>query len=293
MAGVSAGQRGWISSFASIYYRWRDAACPPPKALQRSASTGTPATWWMSAVGAETSVLCSWPAVGEVTGVEPSPDACAVVHRARDNGSEWNAGHGQAASRAYDAASFQHALEHTAHPLEDLKHVHRALRDDGLVLIAVPNFGYWQRKLFGSYWYPLDLPRHRFHFTEQSLRILLTRAGFDAIEINAHTGTSLAYRASTQYLLFKRCVFPSGTALGIGYLICAALYPFTWTLQKLLGDGDFLHVVASKRPYDEPNLHVEDQNWRCRKAPPFENGRMRSAVIAPGHLTSVKESSRG
>ena len=36
----------------------------PPKALQRFASTGTPATWWMSAVGAETSALCSWPAVG-------------------------------------------------------------------------------------------------------------------------------------------------------------------------------------------------------------------------------------
>jgi hypothetical protein len=53
--------------------------------------------------------------------------------------------------------------------------------------------------------------------------------------------------ASMQYFVFKRCVFPTGTTRGIGYLICAALYPVTRSLQALLGGGDFLHVVASKR----------------------------------------------
>jgi hypothetical protein len=146
----------------------------------------------------------------------------------------------------YDAASFQHALEHIAHPLQDLERVRAALRTDGLVLIAVPNFGYRLRKLFGTYWYHLDLPRHRFHFTERSLSILLARAGFDVLDITA-VNDHVGLPASLQYVLFKRCVFANGTTRGIGYIICGALYPITWSVQKLLGSGDFLHVVARRR----------------------------------------------
>jgi SAM-dependent methyltransferase len=243
--GPFVRQQGLVSLFASIYYRWRDAHVfrrKPYSALQtRQPGKIVDVGCGRGDLGAVFSAR-GW----KVTGVDPSPEACEVVRARGMEALDGTLDTVTLPREAYDAASFQHALEHTAHPLEDLQHVRTALRRDGLVLIAVPNFGYWQRKLFGGYWYPLDLPRHRFHFTEQSLRILLQRAGFDAVDVTA-VNDHVGLPASLQYFVFKKCVFPSGTTRGIGYIICAALYPLTWSLQKLLGSGDFLHVVASKR----------------------------------------------
>ncbi len=242
-------QKGVISLLASIYYRWRDAHVFRRKPYS-AVSTRPPGSSLVDVGCGRGDLGAAFLARGwSVTGVDPSPEACEVV-RARG----MNAIHGTLDStslspEAYDAASFQHALEHTSYPLEDLQRVHAALRDGGQVLIAVPNFGYWQRKLFGTHWYPLDLPRHRFHFTDKSLRILLQRAGFADVDVTP-VNDFVGLPASLQYLLFNKCVFASGASRGVGYLICAALYPITWVIQKLLGSGDFLHVVARKRADD-------------------------------------------
>ena len=237
--------QGAIALLARVYYRWRDS-----RVLQRRPYRELNAI----RCGSLLDVGCGRGDLGavlrthgwEVTGIEPSPEACEVV-RAR----KMTALNGVLATialpeRAFDVATFQHVLEHTPDPVNDLRRVYGALKDGGHVLISVPNFGYWQRKLFGGYWYHLDLPRHRFHYTEQSLRLLLSRAGFETLEMS--TGNDfVGLPASVQYALFKRCLFPSGTLRGLGYILCAALYPVTWLLGRLLGSGDFLHVVAQKK----------------------------------------------
>jgi SAM-dependent methyltransferase len=239
-------QRGIISLLASVYYRWRDAHVFRRKPY--SAVADRPAGSRLVDVGCGRGdlgavfVARGW----EATGVDPSPDAVDGVRARGMTGILGTLDTIELPSAHYDAASFQHALEHTTYPFEDLQRVHAALCDGGQVLIAVPNFGYWQRKVFRTYWYPLDLPRHRFHYTAESLRIVLERAGFtevDITEVNDFVGLP----ASVQYLLFKRCVFAGGAKQGVGYLLCAALYPITWTLQKIFGSGDFLHVVARKQ----------------------------------------------
>lgn len=243
--GPFVRQRGVISTFAEIYYRWRDAHVfrrPPYNAV-----ADMPGGHLIDVGCGRGDLGAAFLTKGwDVTGVDPSPDACATVRARGMDAIEGTLDTVALPPATYDAASFQHALEHTAHPLEDLKRIRESLRDGGRLLIAVPNFGYWQRRVFGTYWYPLDLPRHRFHYTARSLEILFDRAGFDTVEIS-EVKDFVGLPASLQYVLFKRCVFASGTARGIGYLICAALYPTTWTLQKLLGGGDFLHAVARKR----------------------------------------------
>ena len=244
--GPFVRQRGLISLLASVYYRWRDAHVFRRKPY--SAVADRPAGSRLVDVGCGRGDLGAvflargW----DVTGVDPSPDAVEGVRTRGMTGIEGTLDTVALPAAHFDAASFQHALEHTTYPLEDLQRVRAALRDGGQVLIAVPNFGYWQRKLFGTYWYPLDLPRHRFHFTGESLRIVLERAGFTEVDVT-EVKDFVGLPASVQYLLFKRCVFAGGARRGIGYLLCAALYPVTWTLQKFLGSGDFLHVVARKQ----------------------------------------------
>ena len=243
--GPFVQQTGVISSLASIYYRWRDAHVFRRKPY--SAVGNRPAGSSLVDVGCGRGDLGAvflsrgW----DVTGVDPSPEACETVRARGMKAIEGTLDTVELPVETYDAASFQHALEHTSYPLEDLQRVHAALRDGGQVLIAVPNFGYWQRKLFRTYWYPLDLPRHRFHFTAESLRIVLIRAGFGDVDVTP-VNDFVGLPASLQYVVFKKCMFASGASRGVGYLMCAALYPITWTLQKLLGSGDFLHVVARK-----------------------------------------------
>jgi hypothetical protein len=52
------------------------------------------------------------------------------------------------------------------------------LKDDGLLVIHVPNVRSLEFKLFGRWWFPLDPPRHFYHFDRVSLTAALVRAGF-------------------------------------------------------------------------------------------------------------------
>ena len=49
--------------------------------------------------------------------------------------------------------------------------------------MCVPNFGCWERRAFGRFWYALQLPTHLQHYTQKSLRQLLDTAGFESVEL--------------------------------------------------------------------------------------------------------------
>lgn len=179
-----------------------------------------------------------------MTGVEPSPRACAI---ARGRGVDARAGvlaSVELESGVYDAALFRQSLEHTIDPVGDLRRVYAALRPAGLVAISVPNFGGWQSRRFGGCWYHLDLPRHRTHFTAGALERALRTAGF--ADVRTSTSTSIeGLWASLQYRLFGRCLVPSGLPLRAALGLCLLAAPIS-LLANRKGGGDVLHAVASK-----------------------------------------------
>ena len=66
--------------------------------------------------------------------------------------------------------TFQHALEHVPRPGGRARERGRLLEPGGLLVIDVPNWWCWQRRvLFGSRWRPLELPRHLQHFSTRAL----------------------------------------------------------------------------------------------------------------------------
>lgn len=67
-------------------------------------------------------------------------------------------------NQRFDIVILWHALEHIRHPDGLLEEITRHINKNGLLIIAVPNFDSWQRRLFGSLWFHLDLPRHVIHF---------------------------------------------------------------------------------------------------------------------------------
>ena len=80
--------------------------------------------------------------------------------------------------RSFDVVLMSHSLEHLPSPVDALKRVHRLLKDDGLLVVSVPNVNSLEFKLFGPWWFHLDPPRHLYHFDRSSLSAAADKAGF-------------------------------------------------------------------------------------------------------------------
>lgn len=80
--------------------------------------------------------------------------------------------------RSFDVVSFWHVIEHLYDPRAALKEARRILKPNGYVLIGVPNYDCWQRKVFGRWWWYWEVPRHFWHFTPETLNELLKQSGF-------------------------------------------------------------------------------------------------------------------
>jgi SAM-dependent methyltransferase len=181
-----------------------------------------------------------------VAGVEPSEHASA---EARSRGLEVERGTiSEVAERldpGFDAVVFQHSLEHMTEPLDDLEAAHGLLGEGGLLLVSVPNFDSWQRRRFGSAWLHLDLPRHRSHFSERGLELLVRRAGFEVQIVDTSTHLD-GLPMSVQYRLLGRRRLAQGALLYASVGLSLVVAPLSVALNTLAGAGDVLDLVAIK-----------------------------------------------
>lgn len=114
-----------------------------------------------------------------VTGIEPSKQA-AVYVRQKLNIPVIQDTFSNAAlpSEAFDAIVFWNVLEHTYHPVEDLKKAYSALKPGGWVVIGIPSVESWEKTVFGPSWVGWELPRHLYLFPQKTLREILEGVGF-------------------------------------------------------------------------------------------------------------------
>ena len=87
-------------------------------------------------------------------------------------------GLGQFPQNHFTGVSLWSYLEHEARPREALQGVRRVLRDDGIVLVKVPNFDCWNRALLGAKWPGFRHPDHVQYFTPATLAWLAKATGF-------------------------------------------------------------------------------------------------------------------
>jgi SAM-dependent methyltransferase len=86
-----------------------------------------------------------------------------------------------AAEAPFDAITLWHVFEHLEDPREALSAIRSLLPDGGILLLAVPNLGSLQARIFGRRWFHLDVPRHLWHYTRATLESLLAQAGFTPV----------------------------------------------------------------------------------------------------------------
>jgi len=181
-----------------------------------------------------------------VSGVEPSPEACTVARVQGVEAREGTLDSADFADGSFDAIVMRHSLEHVPDPVADLGRVFRLLRRGGLLVTSVPNFDSWERRRFGGAWFHLDLPRHRTHFTPQSLRLALSKGGFDVLSMET-SGDANSLLATLQYRLAGRLFSRSVPALSAQYGLGTVISPLRALLDRQRGGGPFLHAAA-RRP---------------------------------------------
>jgi len=139
-------------------------------------------------------------------GLEISPD---VVKNAKKNGIQ-NIEQGVLLTSKYpngtfDVIRFSHVIEHVPSPKKELLKTNKLLKKKGKVIILIPNLKSFFFNIFRSYWYPLDPPRHFYHFTPKIIERYLKECGFRKIEIK-YTQSPYTLIRSLQYLMGSKKV---------------------------------------------------------------------------------------
>jgi len=101
--------------------------------------------------------------------------------------------------RQADAVLMWHVLEHLEMPDVALATVSAGMRDGGVLSIAVPNRDSLEAEVFGDRWHSWEPSRHRWHFDERSLRLVLGEAGFSVRDVSPRGGWG--YPASLAFSL--------------------------------------------------------------------------------------------
>jgi SAM-dependent methyltransferase len=79
---------------------------------------------------------------------------------------------------SFDVITCFDVLEHLYRPRESMERIWEWLKPNGLFHVFLPNILSWEARIFGSYWFGLELPRHLHHFSPESLRRLTSSVGF-------------------------------------------------------------------------------------------------------------------
>ncbi|ADB41486.1 Methyltransferase type 12 [Spirosoma linguale DSM 74] len=116
-----------------------------------------------------------------VTGMEPDPDARAIAREKLQADIKPNL-EALAGAETFDIISLWHVLEHIPNLNESIIQLRELLREQGTLLIAVPNSDSYDAQLFKQYWAAYDVPRHLHHFTPSTIEPLFNKHGFRLVK---------------------------------------------------------------------------------------------------------------
>ena len=115
----------------------------------------------------------------EVTGVEPNEKATGL---AKEKGMELWPTLDKLAGQKFQAITLWHVLEHLPNLQEQVSNLVELLEDDGVLVIAVPNFKSWDAQHYKSFWAAYDVPRHLWHFSKTAISKLFAPHGLQVVQ---------------------------------------------------------------------------------------------------------------
>jgi SAM-dependent methyltransferase len=167
----------------------------------------------------------------------------AAVEKARQKGLDARAGDlldgSPWAKGSFDVVTMWDVIEHLSAPAPTLRVIHGLLRPGGRLLVATPNIDSVPARLLGTYWMPLEMPRHLTCFSPSTIKGLLEKTGFRVECIRfRRRGTGIA--DSVPYL-------PEGRLKSLcGILRAKRVRKLAGTVLALAHQSDEMVVFARK-----------------------------------------------
>jgi SAM-dependent methyltransferase len=158
---------------------------------------------------------------------------------------------------SFDVITCFHVFEHMYEPDRILARVSEWLKPGGIFYMMVPNIDSAGARIFKSYWYALELPRHLFHFSPVSLRAMSGAVGLNVVSIETHREVFIerSVRYIGDYLLSKvgvtRVTMAEAPDPGIPFRILRkafrlTLLPVLNGIASFYGDGESIHAIFQK-----------------------------------------------
>lgn len=108
-----------------------------------------------------------------VFGVEPSPSARAIANEKTDNSVFDTDRLLKFEPQSFDVITLWHVLEHLPELDNHIEIFESLLKPNGRLIIAVPNYKSFDAAHYEKYWAAFDVPRHLWHFSQQSISKLV------------------------------------------------------------------------------------------------------------------------
>jgi SAM-dependent methyltransferase len=148
----------------------------------------------------------------------------------------------------FHAVRMSFVLEHLPNPKETLQEIRRILVPRGRIYISVQNARSLHYRLFGPRWFSLDVPRHLFTFTPETIGRLLTSLDLILEDVWFESGTR-SFLASLQYIVNDRYQRGAGhtasQAVVKNRFLRALSLPICWVADRA-GWGDLMFLEAVK-----------------------------------------------
>ena len=107
-----------------------------------------------------------------VSGVEPNETARTIANKTAQNNVKVSI---DDISGKYDAITLWHVLEHVPEVDDLIEKLKTHLNDDGILVIAVPNFKSYDARHYQEFWAAYDVPRHIWHFSPLAIQKLFEK----------------------------------------------------------------------------------------------------------------------
>lgn len=176
----------------------------------------------------------------EIAGVETSVNRSAYASKTL--GIQVNTAfytEGSIFNKKFDILTLFHVIEHVTDSKALLKNLVRDnLKENGLLVVEVPNLKSWQFKWSKEKWLHLDVPRHLAHFDSDSIKPLIENAGCRIIKqdfFSFHLGiigmiqTIMSWFGYSNFLLAELKHKRTITLL----LVVTMIFPFALLLELL------------------------------------------------------------
>lgn len=85
--------------------------------------------------------------------------------------------------KRFDVITLWHVLEHVHSLKSTIVQLHKLLKENGKLIIAVPNRNCYDAEFYQAHWAAYDVPRHLYHFNFQSMKAMMEKENFKLKEI--------------------------------------------------------------------------------------------------------------